>query len=253
MAITAVQAWASTTTGTGTGSVSVSWGASRTLGNLILLGVNSDTTESTPSGWTLDQSQVNDSGLYLFFRIADDTATDAPTFSSAFVKCLAWAEYRGHRALTPSDVSASNGTSTYATNTTFGTGTTGSIAQAFELAVALWGYSSSTGATPIPGDMTGGNHWGSYTNSFTEQLDVGTTRAGNVTNVGLAVATLDVTTTGTKTCTATRSGSSAATALIGTYRAAGAQPLPRRPRRWFRTMGGLLLPTVMGIVAGAVT
>jgi hypothetical protein len=189
-------AWGSSTVGTGGGSQTPTWGASRTAGGLLLLIVSSDVVESTPTGWTLAVRQTNNGDLGLWYRIADNTSTDAPTVpSSGFPRSIAWAEYSGNTA-TPLDKTASGGTSSNAT--TLATGTTAATTQADELAVAVWGYAADTGR--FPGG--GGNVWSGQTNSFTELFDIGSTSA-TVDNPGICVATKALAATGTQTSTAT--------------------------------------------------
>lgn len=231
MALTLVQgsgagAWGSATNGTGTGAVAVTWGTGRTSGNLIILCVNSDTTVGVPTGFTSDQSQVNDSGGYIFFRIADNSATDTPSISVSASTCIAWAEYSGNDPV-PSDVSTSAGAGDTASTTAFSTGTTGTTAQADELAVAVWGYSASQGRLA----NGGGNYWSAQTNSFVEVIDVGTTKASG-TNVGVCVAVKALAATGTQTSSATPVAGGGRVGLIATYKAsaggAAGQPTGRR-------------------------
>lgn len=231
--MTLVQGWttASNTNNAST-DVAVTWGGSRTSGNLLILIVNSDTTQSTPTGWTLGKSQVNDSGGYIFWRIADNSATDSPTFTANFSTVAAYAEFSGNTA-TPNDVSTSAGTST-ASNAAFSTGTTGATAQANELAVACWGYS----ATQVQLANGGGNIWSSETNSFSEVVDIGTTKASG-TNVGLCVATKNLTGTGTQESTATPSITSARVALIMTFKESAGGGAASPNRRNYNVTGNL--------------
>lgn len=241
-----VGAWGTTNSGsTPNTDLSVTWAGSRTVGNLLLLIVNSDSTESTPTGWTLDKSQVNNSAIYLWSRIADNSSTDTPTFTSNFQKCLAWAEYKGNKA-SPSDVFASVGNTT--DTTTRSTGTTATTAQANELAVAAWGWSKGV----AQGD-TSGFTWSGQTNSFVEVgVDVGTALVGT-TDVGLCVATRDLTTVGTYESTATCSGTVRAVALIGTYKGTNSIPPQRPPRsqRWYRKMPGIIVPAAYEVIRGS--
>lgn len=215
MPATLLQGWTSQNNGaTAANDVAVTWGVGRTAGSLLVLCVNSDTTQGTPTGWTLDQSQINDSGLYIFFRISDNSATDSPTFTANFSTAIAYAEYSGNTA-SPSDVSTSGGSST-ATNAGRSTGTTGTTAQADELAVACWGYSATV--LQLPGG--GNNFWSAQTNGFTEVIDVGTTKVAG-TNVGICVAVKDLSSTGTVETTATPAATAALVAAIGTYKMTG--------------------------------
>lgn len=202
-------AWGTTNNAaTPSNSVAVTWFTGRTSGNLLVLCVNSDATMSTPTGWTVGKSQVNDSGGYIYWRIADNTSTDTPTLNNGASTCIAWAEYSGNAASQP-DASASTGAST--SGGTRSTGTTGTTAQADELAVALWGWSGSGS----------GFTWSGQTNSFVEQIDVGTTKGGGI-NVGLCVATKALAATGTVESTATVSTNKASVGIVVTFKAATA-------------------------------
>jgi len=197
-------AWGQATTGSGTGSVSVSWAQARVSGSLLILCVTSDGTHSTPIGWTLARQQVNNSAVYIFYRIADNTGSDTPTLSNGAATLLAWAEYSNNTA-SPLDQVASGGSSTGSTSRS--TGTTGTTAQADEVAVAVWSWSKS-GAVAT---------WSGQTNSFSEIIDTGTTKgAGN--NCGLCLATKSLSATGTVTSTATLSGSFASGATVATFK-----------------------------------
>jgi len=179
-------------------------------GNLIVIVVVSDATVATPAGFTLDKSQVNSNGHYHWSKIAaggEAAWTVTPGVSAAGV----WyaAEISGLTA-TPTDQVASTGSSSGAT--TRSTGTTGTTAQANELAVASWG-SSIVGAAIT---------WGGETNGFAERItDQVTTTGGS--NVGLAVASLTLAATGTVESTATADAAEApkSTGIVVTYKVAG--------------------------------
>lgn len=208
MPIVLQQAWATANNGgTASNPVAVTWGSARQPGSLLLLAANSDGTHSDPSGWNLDQSQVNDSGLYLWWRISNNTATDAPSLDNNASTVLAWAEYIGNQS-SPADRSTSQGTSGQA-DAVWSTGTTLATQQDDELAVAAWGSSST---------LNPGATFSDPTNGFTEVVE-GATSVAAATNVGLTVATKTLIAVGTVESTADPTGSCARVALVGTYRA----------------------------------
>jgi len=107
------------------------------------------------------------------------------------------------------------------------TGTTATTSQATELAVALLGYSANAGCSTQWRQTTPGP---ALTNSFTETLDVGTTKASG-TNVGLLVAVRDLSATGAIETTGTMSASVIAQAesLVATFQGHGRHKPSRSP------------------------
>ena len=61
------------------------WQSSPTSGNLLMLAVVSAGTLATPTGWTLatNASAVQNEAYYLFYRTADGTANDTPSYTLA--------------------------------------------------------------------------------------------------------------------------------------------------------------------------
>lgn len=77
-------------------------------GDLLLLGVNSDTIVTTPSGWTaFPTGDVGNQGAYLFYRTAgpSDSGTVTITTAGDFSSAAVFARYSGARS-SPADVSA---------------------------------------------------------------------------------------------------------------------------------------------------
>ena len=89
-------------------------------GNLLVLGINSDTTVSTPTGYTLspNASFVGGQGAYVYWRIAgaSEPTTITITTSGNFPVALSYRRYSGNLAA-PFDV-ANNANHTGFTNTT---------------------------------------------------------------------------------------------------------------------------------------
>ncbi len=180
-----------------------------TNGNLVVIIVASDATVGTPSGFTLDRSQVNSNGHYHFSKVtagAETIFTVTPNSSAAGVWYVA--EISGLAASATDQVVSSGSGSA---DTVRSTGITGTTAQADELAFASFG-SSTVGTAST---------FGAETNSFTERITDQVTTTGG-TNIGLAVASKVLSATGTVECTATvdGGGSAKSTGVLVTYKVA---------------------------------
>lgn len=221
-------AWGSTDNGaTPTAGVSVTWAQARTSGNLGILVCTSDAVFTVPTGWTSAIRALDLCDMRIMYRILDNSATDTPTIDNNESTAIAWAEYSGNTA-TPLDKTAQGTNNTISGAQTRSTQTTTTTAQADELAVAAWYWSSN--------ELSGQPQWSGQTNSFTEVVDVGTDKGGGLQNVGLCVAVRDLSATGTYESTASitmgaDSGSEGLGGAIATFMAAavagGAPPIAR--------------------------
>lgn len=125
-------------------------GGAPAAGALDVLCVNSDTTVSTPSGFTVNPSFVNSQGAYLFFRFAagGEGAAVTVTTTGNFDTQVTWLRFSGLLSLdvtAVSHVDGSGGTSTPAVDT-------GALAQTGETVVAfaaLHGTGAGTAVTPV--------------------------------------------------------------------------------------------------------
>lgn len=186
-------------------TITPAFSAASTTGNTLLLIIGSDAIVATPSGWTLDQSQVNNDGHYVYHRTsAGQTSFAGVTIASA----SAWAllEISGTSTGTPDRVvSAGSSTESIAA---FSTGTTAALSQASEICIAS--HVSSAAVNPAP-------TWSGYTNSYINPgINPVTTQTAG-TNVGMAVATKLVNATTAQETSATPSALCAATAILVTY------------------------------------
>jgi hypothetical protein len=174
----------------------------------VLLVVVADATVATPAGFTLDASQVNNNGHFVFRKVAVAGETSF-TFAPAVAASAAWyvAEVTG-LAASPLDQTASTGTNV--ATPTISTGTTAATAQAEEFLLGSAG--ASLFGAPAPS-------FSGWTNGFVEVADTGTTKPAG-TNVSLGVATRTATAVGTYGTTATLSTPAPATGIIATYRIA---------------------------------
>lgn len=211
--ITLVKANAGNTGITTPTSLSASLGGTPSSGNKLILLVSSDATVSTPSGWTLDRSQVNNNGHYLFSKTSSGTET-LVTVNPTVGASTSWVylEYSGVTTLAATTSAGSGtGVASLATGTTSTTtGATGGIA------IASWGQSIiASGATATTDSYTAGFVEVPLTGGGT--ADTCTTKASG-TNVTCAVATVAVAADGTFTSTATFSAANAATGIIAVYR-----------------------------------
>lgn len=78
-------------------------GGAPSNGDLLVLGVNSDTVVSTPSGWTSVVSAVSNQGAYVFVRQAGaaESSSVTVTTSGNFNTALSYRRYSGHASATP--------------------------------------------------------------------------------------------------------------------------------------------------------
>lgn len=191
-------------------SLSATLPGTPTSGNTLILIVSSDATVSTPAGWTVDKSQINNNGHYLFRKTSAGTETSV-TVNPTVGASTSWnyMEYSGMHA-SPLAVTTSAGSGTGISS--LATGTTGTSSGATGgIAIASWGQSIiASGATATTD---------SYTAGFVELHDTCTTKASG-TNVTCATATVAVAADGTFTSTATFSAANAATGIIAVYKKA---------------------------------
>lgn len=192
-----------------------------TTGRQLVIIVSADATVATPAGFTLDRSQVNNNGHYVFRKATASGETSWTFTPSASASAAWWAGEISGLTSTPLDVTISAGTASAVSSQS--TGTTATTTQANALAIASVGTSNGVNAVIVT--QSG------WTNSFVEQADVFTTKAAP-TNVGVGVATKALSATGTQTSTATLSEPVAATGIMVVYKESGAAaPLPPQFRR----------------------
>lgn len=151
------------------------------VGDLDVLCVNSDTTVSTPSGFSLATSHVGNQGAYLFYRLAlgGEASTVTITTAGNNNTALGWSRWDGVDAL---DVSAqasteSVGLSTPAVNT-------GTLSATDELVVAMGAIANLSAVPTSPvwsagyTGLTDVNQGGAATNAVHQftgyRLDAGT-------------------------------------------------------------------------------
>lgn len=90
---------ATTTFNDGSGGHSYSFPHAAVAGDLLILGVNSDTTVSTPSGWTLTASDVAHMGAYAFHLVAAGGETSVTiTTSGNFQTAMSFLRYSGAKS-----------------------------------------------------------------------------------------------------------------------------------------------------------
>lgn len=207
-------AWGSASNGaTPADPVAVTWAQGRGAGNLLLLGYVSDGVLPVPTGWTQARQQLDFADTRLCYRIAQNNADDTPTLDNNAATSIGWAEYSGNTA-SPLDQATGQNSGSLSGATSYGTGTTGTTAQADELAVAVWGYSVQNSPSNL------GGNWSGQTNGFTERVDVGTNPSG--TKTGMCIATLDLAATGAYTSAASitlGSGTNRLQGIIVTFKA----------------------------------
>jgi hypothetical protein len=178
------------TAGSSSGSITASWPTTLTAGSKRLAVINSDTTVSTPSGWTLRASAVGTQGFYIWEQTTAGT-NDTPTFttSGSFQTSLSLVEADGTR-VNGFDVQTvtteASGVSSLATTATTTAGTIGDL----NLAIyALHGIDASFAPVPTP----------TYDNGFTHLLTSARQTVGGVDNSAVQhyIATLASSSAGT--------------------------------------------------------
>jgi len=111
-------------------------------GNLLILTVVSNTTATTPSGWTLAASAIDRTGTYVYYKTAgaSESATVAITISASDSCLLTAFEYSGMAASSQLDKTAT--AVDEGVGDVINTGTTATTAQASELLIAVVGLSA---------------------------------------------------------------------------------------------------------------
>jgi hypothetical protein len=220
--------------GASVASLAVTLDAPPTAGNLLVACCNSDATVSTPAGFTLAVSAVLASGLYIFYRVAQNGDGSTVTFTPSVSDSVAAGvlEYSGLLTASVLDQTASNATNS---GTTITTGTTGATSQAAELAIAVAGP-HSVGAPWTLSSWSAG-----YTSQITEGDALG------LDNAGCFIADQVLGATGTQAATATFTGSfSNGGGGIATFKAA---PLPLAATGLAATTGSAALNVVVVFAA----
>lgn len=197
-------------------TLTATWSPTPTPNNLLLCRANCDATATmNSSGWTLAHSQINLSGLYLWYKIAlagESTSVTVNPTSSASLELIIeeWAGGLSGTVAVLDRIANATGAST---------GTTAATTQADELAIAQVGMSNTPG--------TGFS--ATWTNSFTAETTL--VGAGGV-STALHPAFRVLTATGTVTTTATPAGGGTASGgLVATFKMALPVPLLTLPMR----------------------
>lgn len=164
-------------------SVTATFGFTATAGRLLVMSVFSETTMSTPAGWTVPTgcSQVSARGHYLLYKIAAGGETSvALTMGSA--DAMAWVLCEFDNVETSSSLDTSNGQLTDSAGTTYTTPTlTPSTGRRFIVA-AIAGARDDESLAGI----------GTWTNSYAEQAESLYTATSNFSlNVGMATLAMD--------------------------------------------------------------
>lgn len=207
-----------------TKTITPTFGAGATAGNLLVAtlsgtaaGVGSAVKQWTSAGWAeaaRDPFSSDVYGVEIMYKVAagGETAVGfAIDGSTGFFHSAVMAEYSGLAATSPLDVFANDGTNSSVGTTSRATGTTGTTAQADELAIAAVGQGNTVTAL-------------SWTNSFA-------TRDSNAqAGSGVYLADKILSATGTVTSTASWTTSRIAGGCVATFKgsvAAGDAFVPR--------------------------
>jgi len=202
-----VQAATGTTGGAQVTGFTATWAAAA-AGNTLILIVGASATVATPSGWTLDQAEVDNDGHYVFRKTAAGGETSQAVTLGA-TRQAAWVliEVSGLDATQPDVAPASTGSGTAVASRS--TGTSGPTSQGDVLCLASW----VSIANP-PQAIT------AATNSFAPLADTGATTFGNADDVRLQVYRLFPGAVGSYESTGTFAADSISTAIIAIYRGA---------------------------------
>lgn len=143
-------------------------GSAASAGDLLIIGISSDTTVSTPSGYTADKSDVANIGAYAFRKVAAGGETSVTiTTSGNFPTALGYRRYSGATG-TPFDVAAAAHNLSGASTTP--AATTATLAGTGELSVALGCLGNLGGTTPVTPVWSSG---------YTNRVDVNTAGTGS--------------------------------------------------------------------------
>lgn len=197
-------------TGTAASSHSIVLDAGPTQGNLLVLAVVSDATVNTPSGWSVVNSAVDDTGTYMYTKDAGAGESATITVSPASSAALAMAvlEYSGMSASSLDKTEKAIDQSTPCS-----TGTTATTTQGDEVLVGMVGVNQAASRTIS-----------SWSNSFTQQFSVATGSGSSHVRLGVALRT--VSSTGTYETAATLSGAQInSSGIIGTFKIAAGDTL----------------------------
>lgn len=153
--------------GFATSGTSFDMGSAPTVGDFDVIGVNSDTTVSTPSGFTLLDSAVANQGSYFFYReaVGGEGQTVSITTTGDHEATLVWVRVRNAVGIDKNAKATAAGSSSGSTPTA----TTATLTDTGELAVAFAGLHRFAGADPVTPI---------WSNSFTG-LDLVTQGTGN--------------------------------------------------------------------------
>ena len=199
---------------------SVVFDTTPTQGSLLVACANADSTRSmSSSGWTLVESHVSETGLYMWAKIAGASESVTVTITGSSASAELWAaEYATPLSATLAEVVDQNSDNETTSGSTTNPGTTGTTTQADELAVVCVGVNF----LPDPGTIN------SWSDGFGETAEL--TGVGSV-NTKLGVGEKLLTEVSTQTCTITFSTSSSSDkgACIVTFKASDVELRQIRP------------------------
>lgn len=166
-------------------------------GNLLVLIVVSNNTVTTPSGWTLAKSAIDNTGSYVFYKISAGTESSITVTQPSDFGTIAVMEYSGLTNVLDKTASAIG----QGGSGTISTGTTAATTTANELIITVAGISQTN-----PGSITVTG----WSNSLVSQGNAEATNNSSSTKVRMEVAAKVVSSTGTQTSTATLSATGGA-------------------------------------------
>lgn len=179
-------------------------------GRYLVIIVSCDNVVPTPSGFTLDEDQINNAGHYVFRKSTVNSETSWAIAPGSGGGAASWwaLELDQLDPSSPLDANAHTSQGTGASGNTWSTGTTGTPTQDALLMIASYSASVS-GETDI--NATG------FSNDFVEQIDEFTTKASG-TDIGLYGAVKTISAAAAQECTVTLDASAARTGIMVGYK-----------------------------------
>jgi hypothetical protein len=159
----------------------INLGSAPSVGQWDILCVNSDTTVSTPSGFTSSTPEVGGQGAYMFRRLAvgGEASTVTVTTAGNFDTEVGWTRWDNVNA-----ADQANSVQASSSNTTSPSVTTGTMAETNELVIAFSANHNFPGSPPASPNWTTGA--AGYTNALTMSIGAVGGFVGYSTTAGTA-------------------------------------------------------------------
>lgn len=183
-------------------------------GRWLVIIVSCDNVVDTPSGFVVDEDQINNAGHYVFRKAAADGESSWAIAPGSGGGAASWyaAELDALDPSSPLDANAHTSLGTGASGSTQSTGTTGTPTVDDLLMIASFSMSTS-GETDVEASA--------FTNDYVEHADQFTEKVSG-TDIGLYVAVKEIAAAAAQECTVTYTASGARTGIMVGYKIAAA-------------------------------